>query len=295
MSAARLRRRPVPNGSDAHRTRSWQRGTPPAAAPRRPVLRARRPASEHAAPGTVLRSRDVELAFLGLDPAAHHGHPAAVPHHRHERRPEAAATTVIVPAERGPHRAVPDACPTSAPSTPSPSRCFPSYALRRGAQGASARWPQFEFLLIAAAARRGLGGVGARPRGHRRHLGRPLRARLPGARRLARRPELRARSACPPTAPIGLWGYSGGGLATAWAAEMCGDYAPELNIVGAVLGSPGRRPRPHLPPAQRHLSTPGCRRSWWPRSPHVYPDLDRVIAAARHRRGQGAAATGSAR
>jgi alpha-beta hydrolase superfamily lysophospholipase len=41
-----------------------------------------------------------------------------------------------------------------------------------------------------------------------------------------------------PTAPIGLWGYSGGGLASAWAAEMSGSYAPELNIVGAVLGSP---------------------------------------------------------
>ena len=37
---------------------------------------------------------------------------------------------------------------------------------------------------------------------------------------------------------IGLWGYSGGGLASAWAAEMSGSYAPELNIVGAVLGSP---------------------------------------------------------
>jgi triacylglycerol lipase len=35
-----------------------------------------------------------------------------------------------------------------------------------------------------------------------------------------------------------LWGYSGGGLATAWAAEVCGGYAPELNIVGAALGSP---------------------------------------------------------
>jgi alpha-beta hydrolase superfamily lysophospholipase len=40
------------------------------------------------------------------------------------------------------------------------------------------------------------------------------------------------------SAPIGLWGYSGGGLASAWAAEMSGSYAPELNIVGAVLGSP---------------------------------------------------------
>jgi acetyl esterase/lipase len=41
-----------------------------------------------------------------------------------------------------------------------------------------------------------------------------------------------------PSAPIGLWGYSGGGLASAWAVELRRSYAPELNIVGAVLGSP---------------------------------------------------------
>jgi triacylglycerol lipase len=37
---------------------------------------------------------------------------------------------------------------------------------------------------------------------------------------------------------VGIWGYSGGGLASAWAAEMHAGYAPELNVVGAVLGSP---------------------------------------------------------
>jgi pimeloyl-ACP methyl ester carboxylesterase len=41
-----------------------------------------------------------------------------------------------------------------------------------------------------------------------------------------------------PSAPVGLWGYSGGGLASAWAAELRSSYAPELNVVGAVLGSP---------------------------------------------------------
>jgi hypothetical protein len=36
--------------------------------------------------------------------------------------------------------------------------------------------------------------------------------------------------------PVGLWGYSGGGLATAWTAELALTYAPELNIVGASAG-----------------------------------------------------------
>ena len=36
--------------------------------------------------------------------------------------------------------------------------------------------------------------------------------------------------------PIGMWGYSGGALATAWAASLQPGYAPELNIVGIASG-----------------------------------------------------------
>ncbi len=36
--------------------------------------------------------------------------------------------------------------------------------------------------------------------------------------------------------PVGMFGYSGGGFATMWAAELAGTYAPELNIVGAAAG-----------------------------------------------------------
>ncbi|KAG8413964.1 hypothetical protein J3458_011621 [Metarhizium acridum] len=35
---------------------------------------------------------------------------------------------------------------------------------------------------------------------------------------------------------IGMWGYSSGGVATAWAAELHQTYAPELEIVGAAIG-----------------------------------------------------------
>ena len=36
--------------------------------------------------------------------------------------------------------------------------------------------------------------------------------------------------------PVGLWGYSGGGHATTWAAELQPSYAPELNVKGAAAG-----------------------------------------------------------
>ena len=73
-----------------------------------------------------------------------------------------------------------------------------------------------------------------------------------------------------PSAPIGLWGYSGGGLASAWAAEMCADYAPELDIAGAVLGAPVG----DLGHTFRRLNggfLAGCPRWWWPRSPTSTP------------------------
>lgn len=38
------------------------------------------------------------------------------------------------------------------------------------------------------------------------------------------------------TTPVGMLGYSGGGFATAWAAELAEGYAPELKIIGAAQG-----------------------------------------------------------
>jgi hypothetical protein len=40
---------------------------------------------------------------------------------------------------------------------------------------------------------------------------------------------------CPYTRYV-LWGYSGGALASEWAAELQGSYAPELNIRGVAIG-----------------------------------------------------------
>jgi pimeloyl-ACP methyl ester carboxylesterase len=39
-----------------------------------------------------------------------------------------------------------------------------------------------------------------------------------------------------------LWGYSQGGHAAAWAAGISGDYAPEINLDGIILGSPALDP-----------------------------------------------------
>jgi alpha-beta hydrolase superfamily lysophospholipase len=236
------------------------------------------PGYQHALPGTVLRSRDVELAFLGLIPQRAMATQLLYRTTDMNGNPEAAVTTVIVPADVAPEQPCPllsYQCAIDAVT----SRCFPSYALRRRAMAVGAL-AQLELLLITAAlaegwavsipdheGRNGLWGAPHEP-GYCTLDG--IRAAL-GAERLGLSPSSPGAST-----PVALWGYSGGGLATAWAAELCADYAPELDIVGAVLGSPVG----DLGHTFRRLN--GTFLSGLPAMviaalAHIYPDLDRVI------------------
>jgi pimeloyl-ACP methyl ester carboxylesterase len=190
---------------------------------------------QHAKPGTVLRSRDVELAFFGLIPQRFTATQLLYRSTDKDGTPEAAVTTVIVPAERDPQTPCPllsYQCAIDAVA----SRCFPSYALRRRARAVGSL-AQVEFLLIAAALAEGWAVSVPDHEGSLGLWGAPYE---PGYRVLdgVRAALSSQRLGLSPTTPVGLWGYSGGGLASAWAAEMYGEYAPELNVVGAVLGSP---------------------------------------------------------
>jgi len=228
---------------------------------------------QHAAPGTVLRSRDVEVAFLGLIPQKMTATQLLYRTTDMNGAPEASVTTVIAPAERGPERVCPVVsyqCAIDAIT----SRCFPSYALRRRAVAPGAL-AQFEFLLISAALAEGWAVSIPDHEGSNGAWGTPHEPgyRILDGLRAALSSEMLGLSA---TAPIGLWGYSGGGLATAWAAEVSGTYAPELNVVGAVLGSPVG----DLGNTFRRLNG-----SFYSALPamvvaalsHAYPELDRII------------------
>jgi pimeloyl-ACP methyl ester carboxylesterase len=229
---------------------------------------------QHAAPGTVLRTRDVEVAFLGLIPQKFTATQLLYRTTDMHGDPEASVTTVIAPAERAPGQVCPVVsyqCAIDAIT----SRCFPSYALRRRAVAPGAL-AQFEFLLISAALAEGWAVSVPDHEGSKGAWGTPLE---PGYRILD---GLRAalsseKLSLAENSPIGLWGYSGGGLATAWAAEVSGTYAPELNIVGAVLGSPVG----DLGNTFRRLNG-----SFYSALPamvvaalsHAYPELDRIIS-----------------
>ncbi len=190
---------------------------------------------ELSAPGTVLRSRDVELAFLGLIPQRFTATQLLYRTTDLNGGPQTAVTTVVVPTERTSEGRCPIVsyqCAIDAVA----GRCFPSYALRRGAKAVGSL-AQLEFLLVVAALAEGWAVSVPDHEGPSGTWGAPYE---PGYHILD---GVRAALNCAqldlsPDAPVGLWGYSGGGLATGWAAEMCGSYAPELNVVGAVLGSP---------------------------------------------------------
>jgi triacylglycerol lipase len=217
-------------------------------APHEPLRRGQRPLTpdedpfyqppkgcEQAQPGDVLRSREVELGFLGVIPQRITAIQLLYRSTNLHGDPEVAVTTVLVPAERDPDLLCPVLsyqCAIDAVA----SRCFPSYALRRGARPIGA-FVQSEFLLVAAALAEGWAVSVPDHEGCHGMWGSPYE---PGYRILD---GVRAALQCdrlglPPFAPVGLWGYSGGGLASAWAAELTASYAPELNVVGAVLGSP---------------------------------------------------------
>jgi Secretory lipase len=227
----------------------------------------------HARPGTVLRSREVELAFLGLIPQRLTATQLLYRTTDKDGSPEAAVTTVLLPTERDPQNPRPllsYQCAIDAMA----SRCFPSYALRWGAMavGASA---QIEYLTVAAALAEGWAVSVPDHEGPNGTWGAPHE---PGYRVLdgARAALSGERLGLTPSSPVGLCGYSGGGLASAWAAEVCGEYAPELNVVGAVLGSPVGDPGNTFHRLNGSLLT-GLPALMVAALVHVYPELDRVI------------------
>jgi Secretory lipase len=193
------------------------------------------PGYEQAPPGTVLRSRTVELGFLGVIPQPITATQLLYRSTNLHREPEVAVTTVMVPPQRDSESACPLLSYQSAIDAVA-SRCFPSYALQRGAKPVGA-FVQSEFLLVAAALAEGWAVSVPDHEGCHGMWGAPYE---PGYRILdgVRAAISYERLELSRSAPVGLWGYSGGGLASAWAAELSASYAPELNVVGAVLGSP---------------------------------------------------------
>lgn len=184
------------------------------------------PGFESAAPGTVLRSRVVQATGLRI-PLPVDATQALVRSTDAHGRPMAIVTTLLVP--RTPLLATRRPLLSYQPAIDSlGDQCQPSYTLRTGTL---AEIPVFLPTLL-----RGWAVVVSDYQG-------PLNAY--GAGRLEGQATLdgiRAALALGGTGlrgldtPVGMWGYSGGALATGWAAELAPTYAPELHLVGAATG-----------------------------------------------------------
>lgn len=228
---------------------------------------------ERYAPGTILRSRSVRLGLFGLVPQRVSAWQLLYRTRDLNGVPEAAVTTVLLPWDAGPREERPLVSFQCAIDAVAP-KCFPSYALRHGARALGAI-PQLELPLIASALER---GWAMSIPDHEGLEGRFGAAREPGYRALD---AVRAALSFEPLGlhldtRIGLWGYSGGGLATTWAAELAAEYSPELNIVGAAAGSPVGDPAAAFVRMNGSLFagfamvfTAGLRRA--------YPQLDRLM------------------
>ncbi len=193
-----------------------------------------RPGFESLPEGTILRWRPVELAAFGLIGLKVWAWQLLYRTTDLNGVPEASVTTVVAPlggvAPGAPLLSFQCAIDAISP------RSFPSYALQRGSR-AIGTFAHVELLCFADALSR---GWAISIPDHEGMLGAWGAPREPGYRALdgIRAALVFEPGGLDPAAQVGLWGYSGGGLATAWTAEMAPTYAPELDIVGAVLGSP---------------------------------------------------------
>lgn len=193
---------------------------------------------ETTAPGTVLRSRQIRLAFLGLVPQQVVAYQLLYRTTDMDGAPQATVTTIIRIAGTLAERTAPVVsyqCAIDSLATTG----FPSYVLRHGAHLAKVFGgpPAWEYVPMACALSRGWRVLVPDHGGGR---GSWIAPREPGYCVLdgIRAAQNFEPAGIAPTAPVALWGYSGGGLASSWAAELWSSYASELNVVGAVLGAP---------------------------------------------------------
>lgn len=190
-----------------------------------------RPPADLSAPaGTVLRSRPVTVSG-GYLPVRVKAWQVLYRSTSATFRPNAVSGTVLVPETpwtNGPRPLVSYAVGTHGLGP----ECAPSYKLRSGTER--------EYNLFGQALARGWAvvvtdyeGLGT-PGPHTYVAGRSLGHAMLDAARAAKRLRAAGLSA---RGPVGFWGYSEGGFATAWAAQRAAAYAPDLKVVGSAVGA----------------------------------------------------------
>ncbi|WP_437126483.1 lipase family protein [Nocardia mangyaensis] len=190
------------------------------------------------APGAIIATRQVNIADFGILPVDVDAW--QVSYRSNNSRDEAipAVATLIKP--RGQAVEPRKLLSVQLAEDSTAGYCAPSYALQHlsVAPLAGQIVVPAEFLFAQAALAQGWAVVVPDHQGpYSAYAAGPLAGRitLDGIRAATSFAPLEAG----PTAPVGLYGYSGGSIATGHAAELHASYAPELNIVGAAEGGVG--------------------------------------------------------
>lgn len=194
---------------------------------------------ESAAPGAILKSREVRLAVVTVLPLNVRSWQLMYRSTGIFGEPAVAVSTVILPAGADPNRSRPLVSLQFYYDSASLD-CAPSFVLQQGAglPGLEGIHSQSELIALAALISQGWAVSIPDYEGLNGHL---AAAKEPGYMVLD---GIRAAQQFPPLGlngaetPVAMWGYSGGGMGTGWATELQPSYAPELNIKGAALGAP---------------------------------------------------------
>jgi hypothetical protein len=177
--------------------------------------------------GTVLRSRPIDINAAGIPIGLFDGWQVLYATRDTHDQPEATVATIIVPKSAAPAGGRPLVAYTPAEDALT-QECAPSYEIRKGThvellaqllallRGAAVVVPDYEgpesqWIAGVQAGHATLDAVRAAESF--------APAKLNGAR-----------------TPLGIWGYSGGGQAAGWTAELQPSYAPELNVKGIAFG-----------------------------------------------------------
>jgi len=183
------------------------------------------------APGTILRSRPVQVATFATLPQNISAWQLLYRTTNYKGKPEATVTTVLLPAGGKPRALLSYQIAEDAVAP----QCAPSYELRSGV-GPSGAINQAELLLIDAAVAEGFAVSIPDYEGPGGDFG---AARQPGYAILD---GIRAAEQFTPleldglSTPVGIWGYSGGSLVSGWAAQVQPSYAPDINLLGVAVG-----------------------------------------------------------
>lgn len=184
------------------------------------------------APGTVIRQRPVSVKLFGYSgfglPLAAKSFQILVRSTDAKDRPAAVAATVLVPLSGARHQLL-----SYQPATDSlGAKCEPSYGLQAGTEK--------EASVIAMAVGAGLTVVVPDHEGPRhayaagRMAGHAVLDSIRGALATA------DSGLAGPQTRVAMVGYSGGAIATGWAAQLEPSYAPEINLAGVASGgTPG--------------------------------------------------------